>query len=110
MEDLDGNSKVFLDPNLFSPDGTVALSGSAFSQNGDVLAYGLSESGSDWLEIKFRSTETFEDYAEVLKKVKFTPMTWMHDNKGFFYGVNLFYCYLFDYTKFVILGLFRAGR
>lgn len=47
-----------MDPNLLSDDGTVALSGTAFTEDGSVLAYGLSESGSDWLQIKFRDTET----------------------------------------------------
>lgn len=58
MDKPDGDSKVFLDPNQFSSDGTVALSGTAFSKDGKTLAYGLSESGSDWLKIKFRNTET----------------------------------------------------
>nr|XP_023016247.1 prolyl endopeptidase-like [Leptinotarsa decemlineata] len=83
---LDSEGTVFLDPNTFSEDGTVALSGTAFSEDGSVLAYGISSSGSDWIEIKFRNVETGKDYDEVLKKVKYSRMTWMHDNKGFFYG------------------------
>ncbi|KAG5873179.1 hypothetical protein JTB14_035232 [Gonioctena quinquepunctata] len=86
QDSLDSEAKVFLDPNTFSEDGTVALSGTAFSEDGSVLAYGISSSGSDWIEIKFRNVETGEDYDEVLKKVKYSRMTWMHDNRGFFYG------------------------
>ncbi|XP_065166170.1 prolyl endopeptidase-like isoform X2 [Atheta coriaria] len=82
-------AKVFLDPNLLSSDGTIALSGTKFSKNGKVFAYGLSASGSDWLEIKFRNVDTGEDYKEVLKKVKFSSMAWMHDNVGFFYGAYI---------------------
>lgn len=57
LDDLEGDSRVFLDPNKFSRDGTIALSDTAFSENGKVLAYSLSESGSDWSQIKFRCTE-----------------------------------------------------
>ncbi|XP_056645054.1 prolyl endopeptidase isoform X1 [Diorhabda sublineata] len=86
QEAFDKEATVFLDPNTFSEDGTVALSGTAFSEDGSTFAYGLSASGSDWIEIKFRDVETGKDYDEILKKVKYSPMTWMHDNKGFFYG------------------------
>ncbi|XP_063928517.1 prolyl endopeptidase isoform X2 [Zophobas morio] len=89
QKDLDSEANVFLDPNLLSEDGTVALSGTAFSEDGKTFAYGLSSSGSDWLEIKFKDVETGKEYDEILKKVKFSPMTWMHDNKGFFYGAYL---------------------
>ncbi|XP_017769998.1 PREDICTED: prolyl endopeptidase isoform X2 [Nicrophorus vespilloides] len=89
LDSLDSEATVFLDPNLLSKDGTIALSTSKFSEDGKVFAYGLSSSGSDWIEIKFRNVETGKDYNEILTKVKFSPMTWMHDNKGFFYGAYL---------------------
>lgn len=87
--DLSSEAVVFLDPNTLSDDGTVALSGTAFSENGKTFAYGLSTSGSDWIEIRFKNVDTGEDYKEVLTKVKYSAMTWMHNNQGFFYGVSL---------------------
>ena len=58
QESLNSEPKVFLDPNLLSDDGTVALSGSCFSEDGKILAYGLSRSGSDWITLHFRSVDT----------------------------------------------------
>ncbi|KAF7267109.1 hypothetical protein GWI33_019606 [Rhynchophorus ferrugineus] len=86
QENLQDEGKIFLDPNTLSDDGTIALSDSCFSEDGKTFAYALSASGSDWKEIKFKNVETGEDYPETLKKVRYSTMSWMHDNKGFFYG------------------------
>lgn len=45
---MDGTAEVLLDPNTLSKDGTSALSGVDFSKDGKMLAYGISEKGSDW--------------------------------------------------------------
>ncbi|MCC5606396.1 prolyl oligopeptidase family protein [Nostoc sp. CHAB 5834] len=86
LKTLDDQPKVLLDPNKLSDDGTVALSGFSISENGKLLAYSLSASGSDWQEWKVRDVETGEDLQDHLKWIKFSGASWTYDNQGFFYS------------------------
>ncbi len=83
---LESEPRVLLDPNQLSEDGTVALSGIAISENGQLLAYGLSSSGSDWQEWKVRDIATGEDLQDHLQWIKFSSASWTHDHQGFFYS------------------------
>ena len=83
---LDGEPSLLLDPNTLSSDGTVALSGTAVSNDGKLLAYSLSSSGSDWQEWKVRDTATGKDLPDSVKWVKFSGASWTPDSKGFFYS------------------------
>lgn len=86
QDSLNTERQVFIDPNTFSEDGTVALQSLHFTKDGSKLAYGVSESGSDWVKIKFRDVEKNQDFPETLEYSKFFRPTWTHDNKGVFYG------------------------
>lgn len=79
-------ARVLLDPNVLSTDGTVALSGEAASDDGHYLAYSTSASGSDWQEVHVRDVNNARDLADTLKWVKFSGLSWTHDNRGFFYS------------------------
>jgi prolyl oligopeptidase len=86
LKSLDAEPRILLDPNKFSEDGTVALSGLSISEDGKLLAYGISTSGSDWQEWKVRDIETGEDLQDHLKWIKFSGASWTHDRQGFFYS------------------------
>jgi prolyl oligopeptidase len=83
---LDAEPRGLLDPNTLSADGTVALSGSAVSDDGNYLAYGLATAGSDWQEWRIRDVRTGMDLADRLQWVKFSGASWTKDNRGFFYS------------------------
>ncbi len=86
QERLDGESKVLIDPNTLSTDGTVALSTASLSHDGSLYAYGISQSGSDRQEIHIRNVTTGKDYDDVIKWCKFASIAWTLDNKGFYYN------------------------
>ncbi|HEY9743754.1 MAG TPA: prolyl oligopeptidase family serine peptidase [Coleofasciculaceae cyanobacterium] len=86
LTSLDAEPRVLLDPNTFSEDGTIALSGVAISEDGKLMAYGLSTSGSDWNEWKVLDVETSENLPDHLNWVKFSGASWTHDGQGFFYS------------------------
>jgi prolyl oligopeptidase len=75
-----------LDPNQLASDGTVAVSSTAVSEDGRLLAYGVAASGSDWNEIRVRDIEANKDLPDVVKWIKFSGPSWTKDSKGFFYA------------------------
>jgi len=83
---LVADAEVLLDPNVLSSDGTVALSTLALSEDGRLLAYGTSASGSDWEEFHVRDIATARDRADHLRWIKFSGASWTHDGRGFFYS------------------------
>lgn len=86
MGSLQGEPAVLLDPNALSADGTVALTGHAVSDDGCLLAYGLSASGSDWQEWHVRDVEAGRDLPDLLQWVKFSSASWTPDGAGFYYS------------------------
>ena len=81
---LDGEPKVFLDPNTLSPDGTTRASLVGFSNDNRYVACARSEGGSDWQELRVMEVETGKELEDRVQWVKFTGAAWQ--GSGFYYS------------------------
>ncbi len=77
--------EVFLDPNLFSEDGTISLGAVSFSKDGSKVAYSISEGGSDWRKVLVMNALTKEIMEDTLVDIKFSGLSWKA-NEGFYYS------------------------
>ena len=77
--------EVFLDPNTFSEDGTTSLGEISFSKDGNMVAYSISEGGSDWRKIIVMDAISKEIKEDTIIDVKFSGISWK-ENEGFFYS------------------------
>jgi prolyl oligopeptidase len=82
---LEGTPEVFLDPNRFSVDGTVALAGLSFSKDARYAAYQIASSGSDWQEAIIMDLRTGQRIDDTIRYIKFSGIAWQGD-KGFYYS------------------------
>lgn len=82
--DKNGNTEVFLDPNKFSEKGTTSLSGISFNKKGNLVAYNISEGGSDWQKIIIMDAITKKIIDEPIV-MKFSGASWLGD-EGFYYS------------------------
>ena len=77
--------EVFLNPNEFSKDGTISLGRLSFSDSGNIVAYSISEGGSDWRKIIVMNVSSKEIMEDTIIDVKFSGLSWKK-NEGFFYS------------------------
>jgi len=77
--------EIFLDPNTFSEDGTTSLGSVSFSKDYSLVAYSISEGGSDWRKIFVIDTETKQQLEAEITDAKFTGISWL-GNRGFYYS------------------------
>ncbi|OCH49279.1 prolyl oligopeptidase family serine peptidase [Aliivibrio fischeri] len=77
--------EVFLDPNTFSEEGTTSLGTVSFSKDASLVAYSISEAGSDWRKIFVLNAETKEQIEAPIVDAKFTGISWL-GSKGFYYS------------------------
>jgi len=81
----DCEARVLLDPNTLSSDGTVSLGGTSVSNDASLLAYSISDGGSDWRIWKVIDIETGEHLPDTIEWAKFSGATWENDDSGFYY-------------------------
>ncbi len=83
-EGLDGEPRVFLDPNEMSAEGLISISRIGISKDARYMAYSTSTGGSDWNEIFVKEIATGEMLDDHLKWVKFSGISW--EGNGFYYS------------------------
>jgi prolyl oligopeptidase len=80
---LNGTPEVLLDPNKWSPDGTVRL-GFIPSKDAKYAVISVSKSGSDWQEYQVMEVATKKMLTDKLEWVKVSGAAWA--GNGFFYS------------------------
>lgn len=86
QEGAGGKPRELLDPNKLSPNGDIALLAWQPSHDGEYLAYGLSQGGSDWETLHVMDVASGKTLPDEVQWVKFSGIAWTRDGKGFFYS------------------------
>jgi prolyl oligopeptidase len=81
---LDGKPELLLDPNTWSSDGTVRLMSFTPSRDAKHAVYGISKSGSDWLEYHVLDLATRKPLADKIEWAKVSNIAWR--GSGFYYS------------------------
>jgi prolyl oligopeptidase len=85
-DSLTDAGRVFFDPNKLSADGTAALSGSSFTDDGKLWAYGVALAGSDRTEWKVIDVDSGKLLDDTLKPNRQGGVAWLKDDSGFYYS------------------------
>jgi prolyl oligopeptidase len=84
-DSVDSPGRVLFDPNAVREDATVSLSEFTPNHQGTVLAYALSDGGTDWQTWMFRRVSDGQDLPDTLRYTKFWGVSWAHDGSGVYY-------------------------
>ena len=85
-DSLTATPRVLFDPNAASRDATVALARFEPSPDGKLIAYSLSDGGTDWEIWKFRRVADGVDLPDELRHTKFWTLSWAPDASGVYYS------------------------
>ncbi|HET9932430.1 MAG TPA: prolyl oligopeptidase family serine peptidase, partial [Polyangiaceae bacterium] len=84
-DELGGIERVLVDPTL-GTDSTTALDWFEPSDDGTLVAYGLSEKGTEDSTLRVRDVASGSDLADVIDRTRYESLAWKPRNSGFFYS------------------------
>jgi prolyl oligopeptidase len=82
---LKGTDRALVDPNTLSAEGTTALDWWYASNDGRLLAYGISSSGDEISTLHVLDVETGKDLPDRIERTRAASVAWTPDSKGFYY-------------------------
>lgn len=80
-----GEDRVAVDPNALSTAGTTALDWYYPSQDGSLLAYGLSQNGSEESVLQVLEVESGRHLSDQIHRMRAASLAWLPDTTGFYY-------------------------
>jgi prolyl oligopeptidase len=87
QDGLDGEPRVLIDQNALSTDKSVTLASWAPTEDGRLMAYGLSISGNDKHDLRIKDVATVADLPDVIPDGNYPVFKcWNVDGTGFWYA------------------------
>jgi prolyl oligopeptidase len=83
---LDGVDRVAVDPNRLNEGGTTALDWYYPSEDGRLLAYGLSENGSEESVLHLLDLESGRHLPDLIPRMRSAALAWLPDGSAFYYS------------------------
>ena len=83
--DPDGTERVLIDPMVRDPSGTTTLDAWQPSKEGRLLAYQLSEGGTEESVLRVMDVATGEDVDGPIDRARYSPVAWVPGGEAFFY-------------------------
>jgi prolyl oligopeptidase len=84
-EGLHGVDRVLIDPNALNPEGTTALDWYFPSNDGRLLAYGLSEDGSEESVLHVMDVVSGLVFEDRIVRTRAADLAWLPDASAFYY-------------------------
>jgi prolyl oligopeptidase len=85
-EGVNGKDRVLVDVNGLAADGTRSLDWWFPSEDGALVAYGVSENGSEESTLRVRVVKSGADRPDASPRARACSMAWLPDGKGFYYS------------------------
>jgi prolyl oligopeptidase len=86
-DDLLSAGRPLFDPNTAIQDATIAISDYTPGPKGEVVAYAISDGGTDWQIWNFRRASDGKDVDAGLRRTKFWGVSWARDGSGVYYSL-----------------------
>ncbi|MHA1451013.1 MAG: prolyl oligopeptidase family serine peptidase, partial [Candidatus Hodarchaeales archaeon] len=77
--------KKLVDVNEIDPSGLTSLDWFFPSEDGKLLAYGISKDGSEWSVLHILDIETGKHLRETIERTRYSTVIWKKDKTGFYY-------------------------
>ena len=84
-EGLHGKDRVLLDPNALAADGTIALDWYYPTEDGKLLAYGVSPNGNEVSTLHVIEVATGKPLPDEIPQTRAASLAWKPDDSGFYY-------------------------